>query len=454
MSGQADPFVQAAIVESQGAAAKASLKPHFPLRLSRKWLYGLTAWLAAAGVMWLMPSLDLLGRDRAQAARTQQEQQLQQAKAEIKQVTERVQATVSQLVPEAAAELAKLDEAAGNMPAQDLKRQAIRKLEELADRLKMQNAEKLDAFQELREAMKGLRTPAAGLSPELNRALARSKFEDAAAMVKDLQNQLDEKNLSAEQKQALAKQLSDLSKQLQELAEKDKGLQEELRKAGADESLAKLGEEELRKKLQEQGLDQQQIEELMKRAAACRACDSAMRALAKAAGAAGSAGESISAEDLAELAEQLDSLEAMKEDLALRQVSLEEILRGKACLGGECDGEGQGLGEWQEGLALRRGGGTGGPGIGQGPRDTADSGQTALQKTRVEGNTKGGPAVASWYYKGQQVKGESQRQFKEMVAAAKDVAAEAISENEIPKKYEGPVKKYFGELEQAGEGPQ
>ena len=59
--------------------------------------------------------------------------------------------------------------------------------------------------------------------------------------------------------------------------------------------------------------------------------------------------------------------------------------------------------------------------------------------------------MASWLFKGPQVKGQSNKQLQDVIQAAKDTAAEAINDNEIPRKYEGPVKKYFGELEESGE---
>ena len=61
--------------------------------------------------------------------------------------------------------------------------------------------------------------------------------------------------------------------------------------------------------------------------------------------------------------------------------------------------------------------------------------------------------IASWYFKGSQVKGEARRDFSEIMQAAKDGAAEAINDNEIPRKYEGAVKQYFGQLEEARPEP-
>jgi hypothetical protein len=56
--------------------------------------------------------------------------------------------------------------------------------------------------------------------------------------------------------------------------------------------------------------------------------------------------------------------------------------------------------------------------------------------------------IASWYFKDVQIKGEARRDFTEVVEAGRANAAEAISENQIPRKYEEAMKKYFGQLEQ------
>lgn len=113
---------------------------------------------------------------------------------------------------------------------------------------------------------------------------------------------------------------------------------------------------------------------------------------------------------------------------------------------------GQGLGyqgPFMEGSSDRSGPGTGGPGVGYGPRGTA-SGDTSTQRTRLKNKQKQGPVIASWYFQESQIKGEAKRDFTEVVQAARDGAAAAISENEIPRKYEEAIKKYFGRLEQSG----
>ena len=94
---------------------------------------------------------------------------------------------------------------------------------------------------------------------------------------------------------------------------------------------------------------------------------------------------------------------------------------------------------------------SGGPGQGYGPRSYDDTGKTSTSRKKVESPTKKGPVIASWYFKSDQVKGESSREFKQVVGSARDAAAEAINENQIPRKYEDAVKDYFGRLEKSTE---
>jgi hypothetical protein len=72
-------------------------------------------------------------------------------------------------------------------------------------------------------------------------------------------------------------------------------------------------------------------------------------------------------------------------------------------------------------------------------------------KAMVQNKDQKGPTVASWYFKGTQVKGEAQREFSEVIQAGRDSAAEAISENQIPRRYEEAVKTYFGRLEKSAD---
>ena len=151
---------------------------------------------------------------------------------------------------------------------------------------------------------------------------------------------------------------------------------------------------------------------------------------------------------LGDLAAQLSDMEAFAEKVKLMQASLDEIENAIACLGeGMCEGPGC-TGPWKEGVSKKYGSGTGGPGRGFGARGKDSDGETNTKGTKVKSKSNGGQVVASWYFKGEQVKGESSKQLNQVIETARDNAAEAISENDIPRRYEESVKNYFGGLEE------
>ena len=453
LAGRDDPFCKASIAEAHRTAERFNVKTHFPLGPSRSWLFATVAWLAAASVFFFVPTMDLFARQEKQRADQESAQKIEQAKAAVKEATSSIKLAVNLLDDEALKEqFAKLGDANKSARPEEIRRQAIRKLGDMSDRIKkLQSDKNLPAGKMMQSMLGRLRGPQGGLSPRLNQAIAKGNFAQASNLIRQLQRQLAEGKLSQKQREALEKQLADLAKQLKQLAGDNKKLEEELEKAGLDKALAKMNEEELRKALQRQGLSKEKIEELLEKAAACRSASSRCSQLGEAMAACGAGAGGLSAEELAELAGQLDSLEALKQDLALTEASLTEIKCAIACLGeGEC--KGGCTSPWKEGLALRQGPGTGGPGLGFGPRSTGEEEDTTMQKTRVKNKqTKQGPIIASWYFKGPQAKGQSRRELTDVVQAAKDRSSESVSENRIPRKYESSIKKYFGQLEEQNE---
>jgi hypothetical protein len=271
-------------------------------------------------------------------------------------------------------------------------------------------------------------------------------------MLRQLQKQLSEGTLPAERQKELAEQLKKLAKELQKLAEQRRELEEELEKLGLDKKLAQMDAKQLKQALQRQGLRPEMVEQLMKKMAACQGaqgrCSGLSQAMAAAAGTSG-----LSAEELGDAIEQLDALESLQQQALMMQAGLNEISRCMSCLG---EGLGEGLGRqspWQAGQANRQGSGSGGPGQGFGPRDGDTEGQTGNKTTRAKGEAGEGPVIASWYFKDMQVRGQARRSFSEVVQAGRASAAEAISENEIPRKYEDAVKEYFSQLEASGPRP-
>jgi len=209
-----------------------------------------------------------------------------------------------------------------------------------------------------------------------------------------------------------------------------------------------LSEQKLRQTLQQQGLTPDLVDQVMKKMAASQAAAGKCAGLAMAMTACGAGTEGLSADDLVDAIDQLNALESLQQQAMLLQAGLNEIGRGIALLGaGLYEGVGA-QSPFREGYSDEMGSGSGGPGSGFGPRSSDTEGQTGTKAARANTASGQGAVIASWYFKDVQIKGEARRDFTEVVEAGRANAAEAISENQIPRKYEDAMKKYFGQLEQ------
>jgi len=238
-----------------------------------------------------------------------------------------------------------------------------------------------------------------------------------------------------------------LAKELQKLSTQQRELEEELQKLGLDKKLAQMDKQQLREALAKQGLKPEQMDQLLQKMAACQAAAGRCSGLAQAMAASGQGAGGLSADELSGAIEQLDAMETLEQQFKQLQAGLSTL---SECMGslGQCEGIG-GQSPFREGEGEEYGSGSGGPGRGFGPRDSDAEGQVGTKNTRVTGKSDQGPVIASWYFKDTQNKGEARRDFSEVVEAGRERAAEAISENQIPRRYEEAVKKYFGQLEQS-----
>jgi len=446
-----DPFADAARSEAKQKAEQVDLQGHFPIRPPRCWMYAISTWLIASALISFMPQQDLLGFLRKDRQRQQLTQQLEQTKVDIKEAADPVKLAIKQLgEPELADALNKLDQTPKDAKPQDIKRQAIRQLGDISDKIRqMQNGMQLDSVNLLQNMFKQLRGSSDVFSQKLQLALAKGQFSQASNLLSELQKELAKGELNPEQQKALTGQLQDLARRLQELAEKNEEFEKELEKLGLNKELARLDEQQLRQTLLKQGLAAENIEDILRRASAFRSAANMCAGLGIAMAASGAGAGQLSGNELDAAVEQLNEFDALKQQLMLTQASLDEISRAIACLG---NGIGDGLGyqgPFMEGSSDRSGPGTGGPGVGYGPRGMAGD-NTSTQSTRLKNKPGQGPAIASWYFQESQIKGEAKRDFTEVIQAARDGAAAAISENEIPRKYEEAIKKYFSQLEQSG----
>ncbi|MGE5293873.1 MAG: hypothetical protein ACM3VT_03515 [Solirubrobacterales bacterium] len=444
-----DPFARAARDESLNVLRYANLAGHFPIKLSRSWVYGAGTWAATIMMVLLIPQKDLLGFLREQQEQQKKTLAAQVAQTQVKKATEKVKDAVRALGdPNLVAELKKLDELGQRSEPQEVKREAIKALGDLSDKLKqMQAGSKLAAADVLQQTLKQLRGSVNPLSQQLRMSLAKGDFSQAANMLAQLQSQLNSGTLSADQRKELAAQMQDLGKELQKLADQKKQLEGELAKLGLDKKLATANSEQLRQALQKQGLSKENIDQLMKKIEAGQAAFAQCSSLGQALGGAASGDGTLSAEGLTGAIDELGSLDALQQEAFMLEASLADVTNLMGQLGA-------GMSEqWDIGP----GGGYGGKGIGLDTVDqhivTSDplaANKMAKAPSRSSGS---GTAVASWYFRDTQIKGEAQRPLAEVVQAGRATAAEAISENQIPRRYEDAVKTYFNQLEQSAPKP-
>ncbi len=444
-----DPFAIAARSESLRAIEGANLRGHFPIRLSRGWLYGAGVWMVATLLVLFLPQKDLLGFLRNRQQKQQQAAEVRQTQTDVRQTTDAVKAAVKGLGdPNLAEDLRKLDELAEAGTPEEMKRQAIKALGDLSEKIKqMESGAQVDAAEVMQQMLKRLRGSADPFSQQIRMAMAKGDFAQAANLLGQLQKQLSEGTLPDEKRKEMAEQLQQLAKELQRLAQDQREVEKELEKLGLDKKLAQMTREQLEQALRQQGLKPEMIEQLVQKVAACQAAQGRCAALGQGFGAAGGAG-GLMADELTDAIDQLNAIESFRQEAIMLRASLDEIGRCMGCLGeGMCSGMGKG---W----TLGSGGGQG-EGVGTSPGAYSEPVEieSDTKTTRSVGKSDDGPIIASWYFKDAQVKGEARRSFADVVQAGRASAAEAISENQIPRRYEEAVKEYFSQLESSGPTP-
>ena len=399
-----DPFAQAASRQAQVAAEKLDVARHFPVRPTRRWAYASLAWTAAVALVLLLPSIDALGFLKQRDKATKDKQEVAVAKADVKDAVKPIEAVVRQIGdPSLTQPMEKLNEIPPAASAEEIRRDAIQKLEDLSNKVKeLQDKKDLNSVTATQEKMQQLKAPANSASPELNRALQKGDFAKAAQALSEMQKKLDEGKMDAKEKQALKDQLADLSKQLDKLSKEDKQLEDELAQKGLDKSLAQKDIKDLREELKKQGLSDKQIDEMIQKAkeskGACKACKSLSDAL-KTPGLPSPVG--LNSKDLSQSEDQLTEMEAKQLQLQQAQAAQQQCKGAMdkigQCQGGECtspggDGDkpGQGnkpggdqIGSYKPGESDKQGSGSGGPGRGNGARPTGPDGDTKTNQTKV-----------------------------------------------------------------------
>ena len=337
--------------------------------------------------------------------------------------------------PEAEKLLAQIEKATDDLskapPAQ--KDKALIELNKLTDALK-ERQKQIGSTEQLNRQLEQLRNAtSSGPAEQFAKDLAKGDFQKAAKELQTLKDKLASGKLSEAEKKQLKDQLGEMAKQLQKLANLDerKKQLEEARKNGGlskqqfDQEMAKLNQQA------------QNLQQLQKLAAKLDQAQLSMNQgdMKKAAEALG-----MSEQQLSEMAKNLQEMEAL--DSALAELS--------ECKNGMCNGDGSNqLGDslsFSDRFSNRRGGRGMSRGRGQGDRPEAPD-KTAEYTTQVKQQLGKGKAFADGTAPSNTpIKGQSVLDIQGEIAAGTGNAADALSNQKVPRNIEKHIRGYFDQI--------
>jgi hypothetical protein len=454
--GDDDPFARAVVVDAERISGSLSARQHLPLRMPKPAGWSLVSVVGAALMFLISPGL--LARSEATEAK-EQAAQLEQTAVAVKRKMDAVR-KMAETTP-ALQELKDHLDGRDLAPAEklrkpaDLRHQAMKKIDRLADAVKQKRAStEYEAAREMRKMMRGLKVPQSAdtATQKLSKALAKGDFKTAKEEVNVLREQLA--TLKSEQDKELAaklsKQLTDMAKQLEQLASDEK-LAQKLEQAGIKkedaerllESLKKEDLDQLQKELEKQGLTPKQAQKMAQQMKRQQQAGGMAQQLAQALGQGAQAGQGQSSNAVAGLsaaADQLSELELLQQEMNQLDAALADLQNARADLGqpGPPGGGGQkpgpGMGQ-----------------LGQGRGSLAPEEETAIgfKTERGEVKTGEGAIIGQFLFEGEQVKGDVSSSLTEIVSAAEHDASDRINRNRIPRQYHQAVKSYFSTMQRS-----
>jgi hypothetical protein len=359
-----------------------------------------------------------------------------QAEALTKKISSQRQAIDKEKFPEAEKLLAEIEKKAQDLakapPAQ--KDKLLVEMSKLTDALKERKQQLGSPDQVNRQLQQLKKLGQTGPADELAKDLAKGDFKNAAQQLKELQQKIEKGELTQAQKKQLEQQLGEMAKKLQEVAnmeERKKQLEQALKNGG----LSKDQYDREMEKLKQQSKSLQQLSQIASK------LGQAQEAMKK--GDMKQAADSLgmSEQQLAQMAKQLEEMQALDSSLA-------DVMDAKNGLND--DGMNQ-LGQMIDGGmdnmgSMRRGGSGLNRGRGQGERPEAPD-ETATYSTRIQQQIRKGKAVFQGLTQpSKTVKGESVIAIQGELEAATAAAANALTNQRIPKNVEKHVRDYYDQL--------
>ncbi len=357
----------------------------------------------------------------------------------------------------------------GTPEAMDKLKKELEKLQEAAKGMSDKHSPGSEAErQKLSEALSALskQTQEMGLQlPQLDEAIAALAANQTDLVLKDLEaatTDLEKMRDMAKSMQQLQQQMEKMGKDLAEQLKngQPEAAQMTLHKMTEQLKAANLTPEQLQKLLQEVSKAVDPAGNYGKVAEHLKGATKEMQAGDK----------DAAAQSLAAAAKELDKLMQQMGDAQELAATLENLEKASMCVGtcqgwGKCNkpgykpGEGKpgsGVGTWSDASGAWDGqwndrwdnSGTVRPD--SDPRGHTDRGEgelsDALKPTKVKGQFSPGGQMPSITLKGVSIKGQSKISYEEAAAAAQSDAQSALSQEKVPRAYQGAVKDYFDDL--------
>ncbi len=356
----------------------------------------------------------------------------------------------------------------GNPDALDKLQKSLEKLQDAARGLADQNSPGADAErQKLSESLSALSRQAQDMGmelPQLDDAINALAANQTDMLLKDLQaatSDLEKMRDMAKNLQQLQQQVEKLGKDLAEQLKngQPEAAQQTLQKMISELNAANLSPEQLQKLISEVS---KAIDPAGNYGKVAEHLKSAVKKMQ-------GGDKSGAAKSLADASKELENLMQQLADAQQLQDTLDALNQASTCIG-TCQG-------WRAGRPGYKPGGKPGGGVGTwaddengqwsgewtsgwdnsgvvrpdlDPRGHSDRGEgelsDALQPTKVRGQFSPGGQMPSITLKGVSIKGQSKVAYEEAAAAAQSDAQSALSQEKVPRAYQGAVRDYFDDL--------
>lgn len=338
-------------------------------------------------------------------------------------------------------------------------KKAMMGLNKLAETLQKKMRSKQGGSADLRKQLNKMKDLKKGPADKLAKAMKEGKMNAAMNEIKQLQQQLNNNELSDEQKNQLADQLNQMKQKMQNISDAHQqamnDLKQQIEQAKQSGDLAKAGDlQDALSKLQRQQPQMDQLKQMANK-------------LGKAAKAMKQGDNSAAQQALSELSNKMEQMQSNMDQMADLETALDQISQCKSAM--NCDKcSGQGCSKCQGGagdkigqsLAQGQGKKDGKPGFGlgegQGKGDRPiNENETADYDARVRANIGRGRGVITGDAGGPNAKGKVRDSIQSEFESQEGGRVDPLTNQRLPKTHQRIVKEYRRALEgddQAAEG--